>query len=422
MKLKFQVPLKIYLLGDNEEHLNLSTSFIHDGVRVFIRFNGDNPFTLPDDPSVRGIRLVRKINGLECEIEYIDSDNPEILRLITKEINFVNILNFLKPIINRILRALRNWGFVYSIVEINPNDAKAEYLIRSWNVEYSSDSVVWKKMVESPKGILSALIAYSDPDDQIEILTVNNWISVEEAIQDKLTPPPEQEFLANAKQHLKQRNYRVAIVEAIICLEIVLSQFLKAYLKIEKSISQERINDFLTTGFGIKSKVSGLLDLVLSLEDMRLIELDNIRTAIEWRNKIVHKTGKLPEYISEKELEEKINSVLTLALLLGHKRDQINSAPMLKEFSNKLAVDFNLPEPHITLVQKHLYIIDFDFIEFELPSDIERTISSVAMSASSFLTSSDHRFDPEKHLVIRFIVLLEGVRARWKKNKVEIYK
>ena len=205
MKLKFQVPLKIYLLGDNEEHLNLSTSFIHDGVRVFIRFNGDNPFTLPDDPSVRGIRLVRKINGLECEIEYIDSDNPEILRLITKEINFVNILNFLKPIINRILRALRNWGFVYSIVEINPNDAKAEYLIRSWNVEYSSDSVVWKKMVESPKGILSALIAYSDPDDQIEILTVNNWISVEEAIQDKLTPPPEQEFFSNTKQHFKKK-------------------------------------------------------------------------------------------------------------------------------------------------------------------------------------------------------------------------
>lgn len=419
MKLRLKYPLEIYVCSREKQKSSLSTYFIRDGNRINIRLIGSDEYEMPEE--IQGVKFFRQIEAIEYEIEEIQSDISELSQLISPKPDHIKIINFLKPIINRVLRSLRNWGFLYSIAEIDPSDTSAEYKIRLWNVEYSLDSINWKKVVEPPKGILSTLLNYKDPDDQKEVLNVGNWKGVEEAIQDDIEIPPEREFLANAMHHFKQRNYRVALVEAIICLEIVLSQFLTAYLSITKKVPNKRIKKFLTPQLSLGTKISGLLDLVLVPDDLKQIELENVLKAIGWRNDIVHKKGKLRKDLSEKDIEQKIVSVLSLALILGSKRDHIKNSPMFQQLSTMLADKFKFTQPDILQVRKHEFIIEFDFLEFQLPSDIQQVLNDVATEAKSFLTSHDSRFDPKEHLEIRFMDVLNGLKAQWKNGNVKIY-
>ena len=129
--------------------------------------------------------------------------------------------------------------------------------------------------------------------ENIGELDYNNWPTIVEAIQDNLESPPEQEFITNALEHLKVRNYRLALIESIICLEIVLTQYLKAFFSINKQIPEKRINNFLNPNLGLNARISVLLNLCLDERDIESVNFTNILRAINRRNHIIHKTGNL---------------------------------------------------------------------------------------------------------------------------------
>ncbi|MGH7800011.1 MAG: hypothetical protein ACREOW_05190 [Thermodesulfobacteriota bacterium] len=423
MKLKLAIPLNIYLHGPTEQSLEVTTSFEHRKLKVDLRLIGDNPLKLPDQSD--NFKVFRHVSGAEFELKDSDPQQSKMAQIVTTEPDYVLILKFLMPIVNRVLRSIRNWGFVPFITELNPGDNEAKKYIERWRVQFSENGEKWQPLVKqesSLEGILSrAMLTHSEGAGTLHVA---QWSTIEEAIQDNLKPPPEQEFFINSIEHLNQRNFRLALVEAVICLEIVLTQFLRVYLSINKKLSPNRIDDFLTPQFGITPRVSGLLNLVLDPDDLKEINIDSVRAAINWRNEVIHKTGHLPQGVSEEELRRKISSVLILANLLGGKRDQIESSPELQQIGNQLSQKLGLPNPTILRLGRHRILLDFDFLlSSEIPQDLEAVLKSIADEASSIFTTKDSRFNAAEHLHSRFLVLLpfpKKVKARWRNNRVEV--
>jgi hypothetical protein len=146
---------------------------------------------------------------------------------------------------------------------------------------------------------------------------MHRWAEIEKAIQDNKSPLPEQEFTVNASEHLYLRNFRLALVESVIGLEIVLSRHLRTYLHTQKKAPEARIGEFLTPNLTLNMRLSGLLVLTLPPDVFQQIDLDTIKKAVRWRNQVVHKTGQLPGGIPNAELRETISAVLELTQRLG---------------------------------------------------------------------------------------------------------
>src|SRR4029450_5705664 len=113
-------------------------------------------------------------------------------------------------------------------------------------------------------------------------------------LQDDLPVPPEQEFTTNVLEHLKANNLRLAVLEAIIGLEIVLTRYLRAFLRAYQGTPEDRINKFLSPDFGLTARLSGVLDLTLNETDRREFDLTKVMTVVSWRNKVTHGEGRLP--------------------------------------------------------------------------------------------------------------------------------
>jgi hypothetical protein len=71
---------------------------------------------------------------------------------------------------------------------------------------------------------------------------IANLSEVQEAIEDNLAAGPERVFLANALEYLRIGDLRVAVVESIICLEILLGQLLPELLAASSVASDSLTN------------------------------------------------------------------------------------------------------------------------------------------------------------------------------------
>jgi hypothetical protein len=265
---------------------------------LFVRVGGHLKFTVREDPPGNTIQSLL--------------DTRAYGRLVT----------IMRAIANRCLRAIRNFGRVYRLHEIPRVEShEAESLLGLWHAEMSVDGLNWAPIVQRSsffdvKGIFTAL-GIGIPTVKGALLDMHRWAEIEKAIQDDWSPLPEQEFTVNASEHLHLRNFRLALVESVIGLEIVLSRYLSTYLRIHKKVPPARIEDFLSPNLTLSTRLSGLLDLALPSDILQQLNLSNIRKAVAWRNKVVHVTGQLPDGISNAELREAISAVLDLTQRLG---------------------------------------------------------------------------------------------------------
>src|SRR5690349_11986639 len=74
---------------------------------------------------------------------------------------------------------------------------------------------------------------------------------------------PEDEFLTNTRWHIRNGNLRLALVDSVIGLEIVLARFLDSYLRVIKSVPDSRIRKFIKPDLGITARLAAILDLTL---------------------------------------------------------------------------------------------------------------------------------------------------------------
>jgi hypothetical protein len=271
-------------------------------------------------------------------------------------------------------------------------------------------------------------------------LSIHHWRDIEQALVEGLKPNPEQEFLTNALQHLeREKNFRLALIEATVCLEIVLSQSVKLYLEVRRHFSKKKIHDVLNN-VGLTSKVGLLADSILTHKEGNRAQLDKVLKAINWRNKIIHHTGHLPPSVPTEEVKDSIYAMLNLALALGRKREKLQAEPEAERISDTVAEHFHCPAPQIEILKYHKVSVTFSFPtgsqlyrlalgapktpEIKVPD--QEGLQQIVNELESKLKGRDRYFDPTKHLSVSFkrgvlggVVFAAFEKGEWKHTASE---
>lgn len=324
MKVRCTLPVSIYLVGESEQSLSVSTSFEFHNLNVSVHIPPTT--TLKTKPEDDKTDYFFRSEGIDLTLEELSG--VAYLTDMIKAKDREGLVDLLSKIANRVLLAIRNFGAVPHIREFHPASTGHDALLMGWKVEFS-EGEAWHPLPSTGEMLagFAALVANAEPYRE---MNVRRWPDIAEAIADELEPAPEQEFYANCIEHLQERNFRLALVESVICLEIVLSQFLRNYLQLQKAIPKERVEKFLSPNFGLTARVAGLLGLTLDAETLGEIDIGSVLTAVSWRNKVTHETGHLPTGIDEKTLRKHIVAVLVLSWYLARRRDAIAAEPELR--------------------------------------------------------------------------------------------
>lgn len=270
------------------------------------------------------------INAIDLENE--ENSNPLISHLTDNknEKLFKEILT----ITNKIMYTIRNFGYVPKIHEFFYEYHEFEKVVFLWKVHKSHDHEgTWIPVI--PVDFDDEVTKYYFSLQNREIiqrteLGIERWNNIKDALQNYVPLPPEREFIINAADHIGSNNYRLAVVESVIGLEIVLNQFLHLYLRKYKGFSEKKIKKFLPNEFTLSMKLSGLLELTLSNRSLENIDIERVREVVKWRNDFMHSTGNLERGKNHDYILKSVSHVFQLSSLL---RTKITELQLLDENS-----------------------------------------------------------------------------------------
>lgn len=313
MILRGTIPVDFYVTGKNGDDLNLSTCFKYKKMSCSITISGENIF----DISEADLQNNSIMHAERLLVVLEESQGGDYLDKIIESKEYEEIVLIMTRAVNHCIQAIRNFGMVPHIHEILEDYPRAECILYFWSVEISSDIREWTQIIQKPNNLeqLKNYFSYKQPPSGR--LEASKWPEIERALAEDLKPPPEREFYTNSMENMKIKNYRLALIEAIIGLEIVLSRYLIGYMQYEKHLSKTRIKGIISPSLDLTTRISVLLELIVEPEYLKDIDIERILSAIGWRNSVIHKTGNIPLGVTEKELVEAINEVLNLIVLLG---------------------------------------------------------------------------------------------------------
>ena len=407
MKLRASIPFRAYLEGDNPADLAVSTEFRHKDLSVRIAFVGDEPLALPAEP----VKHVRRLRGFDIEV-----DGDETLKALAGEGDGWALLKLIADISNRVLTGVRNFGIVAHVEPLRASRDFTDQWLRVLNAEITDDGETWNRV--RPNGTLEEMLAdrFLLSSERVGELTIAEWKVAEEAIQDGLKAGPEREFFTNAVEHLRVGNLRMAVVESVICLEIVLSEWLHDILP-QRGINRSKLKELLSPQIGLSTKLGLLLPLLLSASEREAIQEGHVLQTVTWRNGIVHKKGSLPDGIDSAVVRQGVSAVLALAARLADKRDRVRLAPKLRSIAEQVAGAHGGPLASIEVLGQHHYMIIMDFpLSEEFPDDAK--LLKVAAALGEGLHEYDPRSRPAENVWIAFKQGTEII-ARWGLGQLE---
>ncbi len=419
MILRFHIPVYLFVMGQSQESLDVRTNFSHQDLPCSLRVTGGPPLSseeLPED-----IRYF----GETRQLEFTISEQPpeHTFQSLIEPRNYPELVKLLRSVANRCLRSIRNFGMVPHVHELRePQGEDYERTLRGWDVNVSRDGEHWEAIVTEAEGIgiFMKILHPESQGQEVAELRVARWPEIEEAIQDDLPSLAEKEFTTNAIEHIRLKNFRLAVLESIIGLEIALSRYLAEYLRSYKGTPNERIKAFLSPNFTLTTRLSGILDLTLSPEDLKDVDLRKVRDAVKWRNWVTHRTGHLPPGLSEETIVESISQVTFLTFLLGYRTEQATASPEIRGITKYMQEKHRLLRPSILLLGNHKVLAEFTVVRS--PSEafpIEKLTAAVADLAGR-LEARDGKFAPNEHLGVRFFEPPKKLSARWRKGSFEL--
>lgn len=322
MHLTWDIPVNITVLRDILRDNEFSCSYDYkDRINVSFFLTDSEPIDTPYNDLMSQIKTIRII------ATDIDANNPLIENLIINNKN-EKLFKEIMTITNRIMFVFRNYGYMPKLREFTFKFYDFVTVVALWRIKKSRDLKECMPLIESDRLMLEYLAAvntkrYPIPDESN--LTIEFWNIILRAFKEDIPLPSEREFIVNAAEHMYSDNYRLAVVESIIGLEIVLNQFLRTYLSKFKGYSKGKIDKFLAPEFTLSIKLSGLLELTLQESSLDNIDMEKVRNVISWRNEIVHKTGKINSGISRDLIISSLTNVFSLSILLSTKITQIEN-------------------------------------------------------------------------------------------------
>ena len=416
-KIRFEYPLVIYIYSPSEQELDLNINFKEKGYLIDVEIYSDKLASKSESGEwlwvTKGIRFiveeVRKKKGTLSNFVENPNKYPELLSLLT---SFINV----------VLKNIRNFGITPHVNEIYPREDEAERYLRLWKSEIFTQDGNWQEIFPESKEWRDITRLFFAPHiiQPTPTLEASNWADIKLAIQEKREPPPEREFMVNAIEFMNLNNWRLALLESIICLEIVLSQYLNEYIKIYKDDIQKSAKEILNSPMiGLTSRILVLLPITLHTKDLEKIKFEDVRKAINLRNDIVHGTGNLPKNYDLEDVKNKIWNVLTLAETLSLRREQIKASPEMNKIAEKISKEYNIPKPKIWVLKNHHILMEFVFFSIDCFPKVS-ILKELIKSISDHLLNRDRLFDANKHLYINFIKFPREIVERWHQGKYEL--
>jgi hypothetical protein len=318
MNFMFTIPTKkIILLGQSEEDFNKRIAFIHQRLQCELSYDKTDlyPFNSPVMQGGYTSNLFMFIDNLNIRVN--DSINKLQKCLINNDLESLGI--FIVGIYNRCARAIRNFGLVININEYCIHeDERFVRILDDWQGQFYDETNGWKTITgnegKKPNKLDFCRNFSSNIDGE---LYLNKWQDVENAIINDLSIPPEKEFLVNSLEQLKFKNLRSSLLESVIGLEIVLSNYLMVYLTICRKLDSKIVKEFLRPHLELRDRITVMLDLTFYKGFLDRIDLNKVKLVIKWRNEIMHNGGHLPPSISETDITNNILEVLNLVYYLG---------------------------------------------------------------------------------------------------------
>jgi len=413
MRIRLSIPLNLFLNSPQPELLALpALTFQHGECEAQITLKGAAPLKV-DNGSEPYFSTIH-----ECQIDVRQkSTAAHRLLALVQSMNFAELVTLLMPIVNQTLAAIRNFGWVTTAREYKP-EQKPEMLLRAWGVKARIHGK-WKEVAPKPPASpLDLFYGLSDLDQNVErgSLSMSHWPDIEQALVEGLKPNPEQEFLTNSLQHLERdKNPRLALIEATVCLEIVLSECVRLYLEVKRRFDKEKINRVLNN-VGLSSKVGLLTDSLLLHSDRNSQQLDKVLKGIGWRNKIIHHNGHIPSSVPVEDVREAVCEMLNLSLTLSRRRDELRAEPVMERIGEAIARSFHCPSPEIKVLKYHEISATFTFhgkvptymraLGSNLPAEDKipdrADLQQIVEVLSSKLKERDRYFESKKHLSAKF--------------------
>jgi hypothetical protein len=391
MKVRATVPFRAYLKGQDPDSLSPSMEFTHKGMQVQLEFSADDVLQLPGELS----EYFRRLHGLRL----LMTGDEKLQQLASAE-NGWPLLNLIVRVANRVALAIRNFGRVAHVAPLRVSEAETDRWLRALHIETSDDGQEWKpvRATESLEEMLADRLLLAR--ENIGEMNVSEWAEVEEAVQDDLKAGPEQEFLTNAIEHLRVDNLRLAVVESVICLEIVLTEWLNKVLP-NRGIPPARVKELLRPQLDLSTRIGLLLPLLASSAELASIKQDDVVRTIKFRNDIAHRLGNLPDGVDQGMVREGVRAVLVLALRLADNRDRLRRSPELEGIAREVAAAHGVPVPKINVIGRHDYTVGFEFpLDKDFPGD--GVLTAVATDLTGRMVQYDARFQPAEKVWIVF--------------------
>jgi hypothetical protein len=347
-----------------------------------------------------GQRMVFVASGALVTLRDRQNKDGTLSDLLLIEGKEQQLREFILDLANHFARYLRAFAGAVGIKEI-PRDVleRADFL-KQFSVHAKVDEE-WRALDSS--GILP-FFGQTAPTLGFRRSTIDEFSRVAEALEHRIEPQIEQELVVNAIDHLRARNYRYAVLESVIALEILLTPFLRDWLRIEHGCPPQDIDNFLTKDLALGMKLAALIRLAIPSNQLENIDLEKIRSCVGWRNKLVHNAGKLPDGVPGEVFAEGVFATLGLVGLLEHSLFRRRRTEDFRPLRTALQEVFATKVVSTDGARDHyLWIVIQDATSKDIAASAyyEEQLKVAVPIVAEHVEAVDPLFKPERHLFLR---------------------
>ncbi len=396
-ELVFSVPIDgaLFLSGKQPPSAP-SFRFRHWGVEVVCDVVTDGePFEIrPGEPKASWNQV---IVSLRFRVER-PLEAPE-LRGCLLPLDEAGFVDRLGRIANKAIETLRCFGRLPSLAAENVHSAPPAYFLRRWRPELllkdGSRQLVGSVPPGSPPSYYGVLAGPS-PYKGFWDLTSESAKDVQVAFDEGLKPEPFQDFALATLDHLSRGERRAAVLEAVIALELAVTSYIEHVLGRMDRLSKKQVTDAMSPEFDLGHRLI-LIQASASIAS-GLCDTTKVLEVVKWRNRIMHRSGRLPEQLPT-DFDEHVTAVLAYASRLNERTQRARRSASIQGLPDCIR---DMKGFSITGEKTGGHEV---VIRCLVESGVEVTSESmgaIAARVADWLSSKDGYFVAKDHLTVTF--------------------
>jgi hypothetical protein len=375
----------------------------------------------------------RECIGIEIRFHEIENE-PKLVAALGEagEASASTVVHYCVEAANKVLIAMKNLGEIATVDPIF-KDKQRPGKNRLHNIR-----LIGVDGTEEEVKLADVASAYDLDFPYIETVSEENWLNARFGVMADTVIPRETEFLVNARRHVQLGNYRYAILEAAIGLEMSVNEYLRNELQRKNKASRlagnqdqatiKRMEDtFFSTSFDLHAKLNALLPLLTWATLYEELRPTSLRSIYSYRNALMH-DGRLPTDATPQKVAELVEHCRAACEVLRRQRDREQMSEDLSNLTKEVeTVCTTLGGlSSIRYEGNGFYYAHFEFkgehflLRGEIPNEDElnKIVSIVIQGINSSSVKISRHFVPERHLLIAFRG--EKKKAVWQEGRLEI--